>query len=113
MKNGIILRCIGVLIICYCAYSDNEEEPTSAFCCEVFIVNNNTFKNRIEDDGKEANFFAISNAAIKNDCFKINWTSGCPVQFSRLKKIDLYKVFTVLKANLMSMAGIWSDFDDE
>ena len=69
MKNGIVLRWIGVLIICCCACSDKEEEPTSAFCHEMVIVNNNTFKNRIGDDGTGANFFAISNVAVKKRLF--------------------------------------------
>ena len=35
------------------------------------------------------------------------------LSFTVLKEIDLYEVFPVLKTNLMSVAGIWSGFDDE
>jgi len=40
-----------------------------------------------------------------------NTLTNTDFQLSELKEIDLYEVFPVLKNNLLSVAGVWSGFD--
>ncbi|MFS4492407.1 hypothetical protein [Maribacter sp. 2308TA10-17] len=56
--------------------SEENQEPISALCDHLVIVDSNIFQNRSDDDGTGRNAFEIINAEINNDCLSLTIQSG-------------------------------------
>jgi Fe-S cluster assembly iron-binding protein IscA len=76
MKRLIFILIILVINSLQFSCSEDNQEPVSAFCDDLVIIDNNMFQNRTDDDGTGRNAFEIVNVEIEEDCLLISIRSG-------------------------------------
>ncbi|WP_323027845.1 hypothetical protein [Gelidibacter japonicus] len=93
MKKLPSLLIILVLTLHLLSCSKKDDPATSALCDEFVIINNDMFKNRLDDDGTGRNGFEIISAEFIEDCLVIGiLTGGCTGDTIEMDLVDAGRV---------------------